>query len=135
MGRHSHLRTIRFADTDAAGVVYFARYYMIAHEAYEAALESLGITLAQFFSEQELVIPISKSEASYLRPLQCGDKIRIDLTSHRLSDDSFAVDYQILKLAPSEKRAAVLRTEHVCVSTVTRKRQPLPTPLVTWLEG
>ena len=42
-------RTIRFADTDAAGVVYFAQILSICHEAYEASLQASGIELRQFF--------------------------------------------------------------------------------------
>lgn len=131
----SHLRTIRFADTDAAGVVYFARYYMLAHEAYEAAMEQIGINLAQFFSAKEIVIPITKSEATYLRPLRCGDQVRIELTPSRLGDDSFAIDYLLYNLTPHEKRGAIIRTEHVCISSSTRRRCPLPTALAAWVDG
>ena len=36
-------RTIRFADTDAAGVVFFPNYLTICHEAYEESLAAAGI--------------------------------------------------------------------------------------------
>ena len=36
-------RTIRFKDTDAAGVVYFANILAICNEAYEESLEASGI--------------------------------------------------------------------------------------------
>ena len=38
-------RTIRFADTDAAGVVFFPNYLAICHEAYEESLADDGIEL------------------------------------------------------------------------------------------
>ena len=28
-----------------------------------------------------------------------------------------------------------VRTEHVCISSKTRKRQPLPPPLAAWVKG
>ena len=43
----AYSRTIHFADTDAAGVVYFARYLSICHEAYEEALAAAGIDMKQ----------------------------------------------------------------------------------------
>ena len=39
-------RTVHFADTDAAGVVFFANYLAICHEAYEESLGAAGIGLA-----------------------------------------------------------------------------------------
>ena len=82
MSVFSYQRTIHFSDTDAAGVVFFARYLAIAHEAYEEALGAHGLPLAQFFKDTGFVIPIAKSEASYLRPLETGERIRVvDVTS------------------------------------------------------
>lgn len=133
----SYARTIRFADTDAAGIVYFARYLSICHEAYEEALAVAGINLASFFADTGLVIPIAKSEASYLRPLACGEKIRVDVTPARLSDNSFALDFVAWKLDPAgaAKRACAARTEHVCINSRTRERQPLPPPLAAWVDA
>ncbi|HEY1765790.1 MAG TPA: acyl-CoA thioesterase, partial [Opitutaceae bacterium] len=62
----NHSRTVHFADTDAAGVVYFANYLSICHEAYEEALGSAGMALAAFFSKEGVVVPIAKCEAEYL---------------------------------------------------------------------
>lgn len=131
----SYARTIHFPDTDAAGVVFFARYLSICHEAYEESLAAAGVPLATFFADHGVVIPIAKSEASYLRPLLCGDKIRVDLTATRLSENSFALDYVLWKTGAADKRAAVARTEHVCISSTTRERQPLPPAISAWLAG
>ncbi|MBC8011166.1 MAG: acyl-CoA thioesterase [Burkholderiales bacterium] len=132
-----YARTIRFADTDAAGIVYFARYLSICHEAYEEALAVAGINLATFFADTDLVIPIAKSEASYLRPLACGEKIRVDVTPARLSDNSFALDFVVWKTdaAGPAKRACVARTEHVCIHSQTRERQTLPANLAAWVDA
>ena len=131
----SYARTIHFPDTDAAGVVFFARYLSICHEAYEESLAAAGIPLATFFADQGVIIPIAKSEASYLRPLLCGDKIRVELTATRLSENSFALDYVLWKTGPADKRAAVAHTEHVCIASSNRERQPLPPAISAWLEA
>jgi 1,4-dihydroxy-2-naphthoyl-CoA hydrolase len=135
MAAFSYFRTIHFADTDAAGVVFFARYLAIAHEAYEEALMAHGIPLNTFFADQGVVIPIAKSEASYLRPLACGEKIRVDLSPQRISENTFSLEFQIYKLGPPEKRAAVMRTEHVCIDSSNRARLALPGPLAAWVDS
>ncbi len=56
----SWVRTIHFGDTDAAGVVYFARYLEFCHEAYEEALAHAGIELAKFFADTGTIIPVGE---------------------------------------------------------------------------
>jgi 1,4-dihydroxy-2-naphthoyl-CoA hydrolase len=131
----SYARTVRFADTDAAGVVFFANYLAICHEAYEESLAASGIDLNTFFRDTGMVIPISKSEAEYLRPLRPGDKLRITVAASALSENSFALRYELFKAGPPEKLAARLRTEHVATSPALRERVALPPALLAWLEG
>jgi 1,4-dihydroxy-2-naphthoyl-CoA hydrolase len=131
----AYLRTIHFSDTDAAGVVYFANTLSLCHEAYEESLSAAGIELHAFFSAKNLIVPIGKSEAEYLRPLAVGDKVRIAVTPTALSENSYAVRFEIIKLGPKEKAAARIRTEHVCLDAGTRKRTPLPPDLAAWVKG
>ncbi len=131
----SYHRTIHFPDTDAAGVVFFARYLSICHEAYEEALAAAGVALGGFFADHGVVVPISKSEASYLRSLACGDRVRVEVHPRRLSENSYAIDYVLWKQQGStEKRAAVVRTEHVCIDSANRERRALPAPVAAWLD-
>ena len=126
-------RTVHFADTDAAGVVYFANYLAICHEAYEESLAASGINLNAFFSDNAIVVPISKSEAEYLRPISCGDKLTVGLKATALSENSFEVRYEITRLGAQSKCAARVRTEHVCIDSATRSRKALPSPLLAWI--
>ena len=131
----SYQRTIHFPDTDAAGVVFFANYLAICHEAYEEALGAAGIELKTFFADTGTVVPITKSEAEYLRPLACGDKIRVSVRPESLTEDTYAVRYEITRLGPVEKVAARVRTEHVCIATQSRERRALPPQLAAWVRG
>jgi 1,4-dihydroxy-2-naphthoyl-CoA hydrolase len=127
-------RTIHFADTDAAGVVFFPNYLSICHEAYEEALADSGIKIRSFFSEQTVVVPVSKSSADYLRPLYCGDRVRVSVKPSALTPDSYAIDYEIIRIGTtSAKLAATVRTAHVCIDAKTRERCPLPPELQAWV--
>jgi len=128
-------RTIHFADTDAAGVDYFPNYLSICHEAYEEAIAASGIKARAFFSEQNLMLPVSKSSADYLRPLYCGDKVRVTLKPSLLTENSYAIEYEMVRLGSSAKLAATVRTAHVCISTTTRERTPLPADLLAWIQA
>lgn len=129
----AYQRTIHFADTDAAGVVFFANYLAICHEAYEESLAAAGIELVSFFAANEVVVPIAKSSADYLRPLRVGDKIRVTVAPALLTENSFAIDYELTRLGSPEKLAGRARTEHVCTSSSLRSRAPLPAALAVWV--
>jgi len=131
----AYLRTVHFPDTDAAGVVFFANYLSVCHEAYEEALQASGIELNSFFADTGVVVPVSRSEADYLRPLACGDKLRITVTPKLLSENSFEIRYEVTRLGGGDKLAARVRTEHVCTSKLKKERVPLPSALAAWVRA
>lgn len=130
----SHSRTIRLADTDAAGFVYFARTLSICHEAYEESLATTGVDVNELLGAAGIIVPIARSEADYLRPLRAGDKVRIDVTPEGVSPHSFVIRFEIVRLGRIDKVAARVRTEHVCTSSTKRERVPLPPSLLAWIE-
>ena len=70
----TYKRTIRFQDTDAAGVVYFANVLNICHEAYEDSLVESGIKLKSFFQSTSTAITIVHASVDFFKPMFCGDK-------------------------------------------------------------
>jgi len=148
-------RTIRLADTDAAGVVFFARTLALCHEAYEAALDAAGYSIAGLLGqESDSLIPIARASADYLRPLFCGDLVRITLRPTRLSEDSFAIDYELVRVGSKGTRSTVAasararvaaraRTEHVVIGSQAflptagpeRARRPIPEKLAAWVDA
>jgi 1,4-dihydroxy-2-naphthoyl-CoA hydrolase len=131
----TYSRTVHFADTDAAGAVFFANYLAICHEAYEEALSASGVDLRRFFSDEGVVVPIAKSEAEYMRPISCGDKLEVAVTPAALSENSFEIRFEITRLGPPAKCAARIRTEHVCIDSKTRARKLLPAAMSGWLRA
>jgi 1,4-dihydroxy-2-naphthoyl-CoA hydrolase len=131
----TYSRTVHFADTDAAGVVFFANFLAICHEAYEESLAASGIALNSFFADNAIVIPVTKSEAEYRRPLSCGDKLSVSVHPAPLSEDSYEIRYEVTRLGTPAKGAARVRTEHVCIDSVTHARRSLPSALSAWVRA
>ncbi|AZB73120.1 acyl-CoA thioesterase [Synechococcus elongatus] len=133
MADYQFQRVVRFADTDAAGVVYFAQLLSICHEAYEAAIADLGFDVRSFFSDRgTLILPIVHAGIDYRRPVHCGDRLTIDLQATALSSDRFQIDYQV---SCEGQAVAQAQTVHRCLTSQTRKRSPLPDRLQTWLQS
>ncbi|CBN54102.1 MULTISPECIES: acyl-CoA thioesterase [Kamptonema] len=129
----TYFRIVRFQDTDAAGVVYFANVLAICHEAYEASLAASAINLKVFFSNPKVAIPIVHASVDFYRPMFCGNELAIDLTPQQLANDEFEITYQIFSNEVADRCAAKAITKHVCIDATTRKRQPLSQELIQWL--
>jgi 1,4-dihydroxy-2-naphthoyl-CoA hydrolase len=126
-------RTINFRDTDAAGVVYFANGLSLCHEAYEASLAASGINLKTFFKGETIAVPITHASIDFFKPMFCGDRIAIALTTELLSSTEFQINYQLF-FGERDKVIAKAITKHTCIDVATRKRCNLYPALLEWLE-
>ncbi len=127
-------RTIRFQDTDAAGVVYFTNVLAICHEAYEASLSASGIRLRPFFNNSEFALPIVHASVDFFRPAFCGDRQIIHVTPKLLSPESFEIAYKTLAETELDRPCSHAITRHVCIHPMNRTRQPLPEEVKIWLK-
>jgi 1,4-dihydroxy-2-naphthoyl-CoA hydrolase len=124
-------RTIRFSDTDAAGVVFFANVLNICHEAYEASLAASGINLKVFFTNPLVAFPIVHANVDFLRPMYCGDELSISLIPQKLGVDKFELAYEV---SIADVLVAKAITRHVCIDVNSRTKQELSAEIMQWLE-
>lgn len=135
-----YLRVVRFQETDAAGVVYFANLLSLCHEAYEASLAEAGIDLTTFFSKENgIAVPIVHTEADFHKPLRCGDRISIHLYPVQLKPHSFEIYYTVRCLgreekAGSQRPVATALTIHVCIDSTSQKVKDVSPDLLHWIE-
>jgi 1,4-dihydroxy-2-naphthoyl-CoA hydrolase len=127
----TYQRIVRFPDTDAAGVVYFANVLSICHEAYEASLADSGISLKGFFTRTSVAFPIVHANVDFFRPMYCGDNLAVSLVPQKIGVDKFEVSYEI---TIDEVIVAKAVTRHVCIDAMSRSRQELPDYMINWLE-
>jgi 1,4-dihydroxy-2-naphthoyl-CoA hydrolase len=130
----SHHYTVRFRDTDAAGVVYFANVLAICHEAYEASLAASGIEARSFFRHPSAAVPIVHASVDFLRPVSCGDRLIVQLIPRPLPENSFEIAYEIFADPKGDRPLAKALTRHVCIDPDRRKRRSLPVILQNWLD-
>jgi 1,4-dihydroxy-2-naphthoyl-CoA hydrolase len=137
-------RTVRFGDTDAAGVMHFHQLLRWCHEAYEESLERFGIPAETIFPRPmwaeergeigapRVALPIVHCSADYLRPLRVGDPLAIALEPKRLDLGQFEVVYSFHR---QDKQVARGLTRHLAIGAADRRRCALPDPLQRWLEA
>ena len=117
---------VRLADTDAAGVVYFAHLLHICHIAYEEALLQCGINLHNYLQGGTIAIPIVHGEIDCFHPVTWGDLVLIALTPQLLSETHLKIDYELTAETDRAKLLARGQTQHISIDPQTRQRVPLP---------
>lgn len=122
--------TVRFQDTDGAGVVYFANILRICHEAYEVSLAASGINLKSFFTNPSVAFPIVHANVDFLRPMYCGDNLMISLLAEKIGLDKFEITYEMII---DEVIVAKAITRHVCIDASSKMKQELPDYMNNWL--
>lgn len=115
--------TTRLHDIDAAGVVFFARIFYYAHDAYESFLSHHQQSIQKIL-QADFILPVSHTEADFKAPMFLNEEITIDIFSQDVRDNEFTLYYHFLDQSGQVKATAL--TQHVCLDTNTRTRKALP---------
>lgn len=115
--------TVRMYDTDAAGILYFASQFRLAHDAFEALLDAEGFSLKHLFSTSEFLFVIVHAESDYKDSLRLGDPVSLHTHVSRIGTTSFTMHYDIYH---GEILAGSVETVHVCIDKDTRKKRSIP---------
>tara|TARA_B100000965_G_C19456222_1_gene697575 strand:+ start:93 stop:545 length:453 start_codon:yes stop_codon:yes gene_type:complete len=131
-------RTVRFGETDAAGVVHFLQLFRWCHEAWEESLEKYGILLEDVFpspqietNQLDVFLPVVHCEANYFKPLYVGDVIDIELSPETRNDSSFLLRCKFKK---NGHQIGMTNIKHVAINPITRKKCLLSKQISLWLE-
>ena len=125
--------TVRLPDTDAAGILFFGNYFRLAHDAYEAFMESIGFSLRHIVQEADFLVLIAHTEADYKKPLRLVDRASVELVVVSIGQTSFVLSYYF-KDAQNDV-AAKVKTIHVTVDKKSGDKIPLPEKLREKLES
>lgn len=108
--RFSTSLRVRYAETDTAGVVYYANYLTYFEVGRVELLRALGMPIGEV-EARGIVLPVVEARVKYLRPARLDDLLEISLTLDSVGPASFAFDYEVtrdgLLLASGWTRLAV----------------------------
>ncbi len=102
---------VRYADTDADGVVYYGNYLTYFEVARVEWLRALGYPITRIL-ERGVILPVVEARIRYLRPARVDDLLTVRATLTAVGPASFAFDYEVsredgLLLATGWTRLAV----------------------------
>ena len=121
--------SIRLHQTDAAGLLFFAQQFALAHDAYETFVESIGFSFDHAIRSSEFLLPIVHAEADYKIPMRVGDKITVTMRLAQIGTTSFVLDYELSNA--SGATVGTVKTVHVWTDRATMQKTMLP----DWLKA
>jgi len=112
---------IRYAETDAMGVVHHASYPVWFEHVRVAMLRVRGLPYEEI-ERSGRHVPVIELEVKYLQSLKFGDPVRVETTCEREGAVRFSFRYRVLS---GETLIATGRTGHVFIDGSGRPvRQP-----------
>ncbi len=119
--------TIKLHEADAAGVLFFANYFKIAHDAYESMMADIGFPFRDLIERGTFLPLIVHAESDYNSPLYTGDRVTIEITVEKIGRTSYHLKYEIRQ--QNSSLSATLRTVHAVIDKVKKRPIALPEKL------
>ena len=132
MPPYVHRTTLRFRDTDAAGIIYFASYFTLAHEALEACMLHYDLGVGRVTRERDYILPLVHADGDFAAPLRVDDEVLIEVSTAKVGTTSFAIAYTMT--TPEGTHVCQAQTVHVSLHRERQKPIPLPDEVRTILQ-
>jgi len=122
-----YVTSIKLAQTDAAGRMFFGEVFRLCHEAYEEFLATNGLPLSEIINRRSFILPIVHAEANFLAPLAVSEQISVTIMLEKIGRASFSLNYELIKSDGST--ANKVQTVHACISKKNSRSLSLPTEI------
>jgi len=119
-------RIIEFADTDMAGIVHFARFFVFMEAAEHEFLRSLGLSVHLERDGDTISWPRLGASCEYLSPIRFEDRLNIHLRIARKGTKSltYAFDFAHGEVEVAHGELKVV----CCVCNLGEKMRAIPIP-------
>jgi acyl-CoA thioester hydrolase len=87
---------VRYAETDAAGVVYYGNYLTYFEVVRVELLRALGHPITAI-EAQGVLLPVVEARLKYLRPARLDDLLEVSASVESIGPASFAFDYEVTR--------------------------------------
>ena len=123
------------ADTDAAGLIYFASPYRWAEEMFTGWLHQLGHPISRMLADGTAT-PAVATRSRYSSPLTMDDAVELELRTRHVGGSSFSVDCEVRR-QPDGALAASVTVCHMYGElrpSPDGRRTFRPRPVPLWLQ-
>ena len=115
---------IYFDQGDPARIAFHGEHSIIVQRVLEEYIPSIGISWEDWFSNNEVFMPIVKLNNEYKKPLYPGKEYIVELNLTHVGKSSVGCGYRILTL--EEEACCIVEAVYVCVDKTSFKSKALP---------
>jgi 4-hydroxybenzoyl-CoA thioesterase/acyl-CoA thioester hydrolase len=109
-------RRVEFCDTDAAGIVHFARFFIYMETAEHEMLRSVGLSVMQPEGDHHISWPRVSVSCDFQRPAKFDDVLTIEVAVASIGEKSVSYSFRFLRvdelLATGKATAVCCRIVH-----------------------
>ena len=113
---------VRYAETDAAGVVYYGNYLTYFEVARVEWLRALGCPVTEV-ERRGILLPVVEVRVRYLLPARLDDLLTVDVWLVHPRRASFGFEYEVRR---GDELVASGATRHAVVDRRSGRAVPLP---------
>jgi YbgC/YbaW family acyl-CoA thioester hydrolase len=90
-------RLVEFHDTDMAGIMHFASFFVYMESAEHEMLRSLGLSISTVIEGEQISFPRVSATCNYSSPARCEDILDIEVSVARIGTKSLTYDFRFTR--------------------------------------
>ena len=130
---HTVKLRVRFAETDAMQVVYYAEYFVWFEVARTELFRSIGMPYSVISRKRGFHTPVVQAHADYKSSARYDDEISVRVWASKVGTSSVRLDYEVTKL-PDKVLLCTGHTVHVLIGE-DGKPKDIPADIKERLSG
>lgn len=111
---HTVKLRVRFAETDAMQVVYYAEYFVWFEVARTELFRSIGMPYSVISRKRGFHTPVVQAHADYKSSARYDDEVAVRVWASKVGTSSVRLDYEVTKL-PDKALLCTGHTVHVLI--------------------
>ncbi|HEX6961422.1 MAG TPA: thioesterase family protein [Lacipirellula sp.] len=127
-------RLVEFHDTDMAGIMHFASFFVYMESAEHELLRSLGLSVHSRLEDEHISFPRVSASCDYVSPARCEEVLDIAVTVTRIGAKSVTYEFHFTRAG---EEIATGRMTAVCCNVFPGKApesRPIPADAVEKLK-
>jgi acyl-CoA thioester hydrolase len=119
---HTVKLRVRFAETDAMQVVYYAEYFVWFEVARTELFRAVGVPYSVISRKRGFHTPVVQAHADYKASARYDDEVAVRVWTTKVGRSSVRLDYEVSKL-PGKELLCTGHTVHVFIGEDGKARE------------
>jgi acyl-CoA thioester hydrolase len=128
-------RMVEFHDTDMAGIMHFASFFVYMESAEHELLRSLGLSVHSVIDGERVSFPRVSATCDYQSPAHCEEVLDVAISVTRIGEKSVTYEF---RFTHGDRDVALGRMTSVCCRIESDQRpvgRPIPAEMAARLRA